>query len=323
MIVTYGDRYHLLREVVAAVLRDGAGHVVIVFNGNFDAVQAPAKDRVSVVSLEKNLGSAAGFGIGMEYARRLGTRLILLLDDDNLPKPGCIAGLLATHSLLGGGNAVCLQAYRPQLTWHQLLLDTGVQTIALPNTFAWFHLANERHLLRRQLGGRRKANETGPFRFPVVKTSVACYGGLLLPAAVLDMVAPPDQSYFCYYDDIDFTDRISRSGIGIYLCGHTVVQDIEPSWHVAADAHHPAFSPLTSERRIYLDIRNAVHFGASRIDNRIIYIMNAMAFMLGMLFLSLIRSPGPRMSLSRLRLAFKAVNSGLRHRLGPGEYPPA
>lgn len=319
VIVSYGERHHLLSEVTDRVLSEDVGHIVIVFNGNFAPGNWSDHPRITLVPLAENLGSAAGFGIGMERARILGAKLILLLDDDNLPQIGSIARLLATHQLLGGGKDVCLQAYRPQLEWHTLLLRTGVETIALPNTFAWFHLANERHLLRKQLGGQPAQNRSAPFRFPVAKSRVACYGGLLFSATLLNVIAVPDVRYFCYYDDIEFTNRISGAGINIYLCSHTIVKDIETSWHVGTDAYHPAFSPLTPDRRIYLDIRNATYFNHHRVDNRVMYLVNAVLFCVGLLCLALFRSPGIRLSMSRLRLIFRAVRAGLRNRLGPYE----
>lgn len=319
VIVSYGARHHLLSEVTDRVLCDNVEHIVIVFNGNFAEGNWSDHPRITLVPLAENLGSAAGFGIGMERARALGAGLILLLDDDNLPQIGSIAKLLATHELLGGGEDVCLQAYRPQLEWHTLLLHTGVETIALPNTFAWFHLANERHLLRKQLGGHSVQNRSVPVRFPVAKSRVACYGGLLFPAALLNVIAVPDARYFCYYDDIEFTDRISAAGISIYLCSHAIVKDIETSWHVDTDSYHPAFSPLTPDRRIYLDIRNATHFNHHRVDNRAMYLVNAVLFCVGLLGLALFRSPGLRLSMSRLQLIFRAVRAGLRNQLGPYE----
>jgi len=321
VIVSYRASHHLLDELIGRVLSEGVGQIVIVFNGNFVEGSWSARPRITPVPLAENLGSAAGFGIGLERARQLGSRLILLLDDDNLPHPGCIASLLIAHRLLGGGDDVCLQAYRPQLEWHRLLLTAGVETIALPNTYAWFHLANERHLLRKQLGGQPRQDRNEPFRFPIAKTRVACYGGLLLPAAILDVVALPDPRYFCYYDDIEFTDRISGAGIGIYLCSQAIVADVENSWHVSADTCHPAFSALTPDQRIYLDIRNATHFTRGRVDHLGTYLLNAVLFWIGVLILALFRSSGIRLSLSRIRLIFRAVRAGMRNQLGPYELP--
>lgn len=319
VIVSYGARHHLLSEVTDRVLCEDVGHIVIVFNGNFAQGNWSDHPRITLVPLAENLGSAAGFGIGMERARTLGAKLILLLDDDNLPQIGSIASLLSTRELLGGSEEVCLQAYRPQLEWHTVLLHTGVETIALPNTFAWFHLANERHLLRKQLGGQPVHNRSAPVRFPVAMSRVACYGGLLFPAALLNVIAVPDARYFCYYDDIEFTDRISAAGISIYLCSSAIVKDIEISWHVGSDSYHPAFSPLTPDRRIYLDVRNATYFNHRRVDNRAMYLVNAALFCAGLLSLALFRSPGIRLSMSRLRLIFRAVRAGLSNQLGPYE----
>ena len=316
VILSYGPRLHLLSQVVERVLGEGVGHVVIVFNGNFADGIWTADSRITLVPLAENLGSAAGYAVGMERARQGERRLMLLLDDDNLPDAGCIARLLATHELLGGGDALCLQAYRPQLEWHRLLLSTGIEALARPNTFAWFHVANERYLLGKQLGGKTAA---AGMRFPLARTRVACYGGLLLPSAALDRVAPPYARYFCYYDDIEFTSRISAAGIPIYLCAYAAISDIESSWHIDAERHHPAFSARTPEGRIYLDLRNGTHFNHGRVNHRGVYLFNALLFFLGALVLAMFRSSGFRLSLSRLHLICRAVRAGLTNRLGPND----
>lgn len=131
--------------------------------------------------------------------------------------------------------------------------------------------------------------------------------------------APPDARYFCYYDDIEFTSRISAAGIPIYLCAYAAISDIESSWHIDAERHHPAFSARTPERRIYLDIRNGTHFNHDRVTHRGVYLLNALLFFLGALVLALFRSPAIRLSLSRLRLICRAVHAGLTNRLGPND----
>ena len=309
VIVTYGNRHEYLAQVIASVARAAIRRIVVVYNGNFEELKAPSHPLVDSVVLEANIGSAGGYEAGLRRALDTGAEFIFLLDDDNLPADNCIARLLATYRLLNAREDVCLQAFRPNLEWHRLLVKTGTHTLARTNTFGWFHLANERYLLRRQVGGSPcSASDRPPF--PIIRTHVACYGGLFLHRKVVEKIGFPDARYFCYYDDIEFTERITLAGVNIYLCHHILVEDIETSWHLETARCHPAFSGATADARIYLDVRNAIFFNRRRITNKFVYAINAGLFWLGILYLAAFRSENVKLSISRLGLVARAVRDG-------------
>jgi len=74
VIVTYGDRFAFLKQVVECCFELGVDNVIIVDNG----VSQPSRDnlmelsswntRINVVSLGKNTGSAGGFKAGIKKA---------------------------------------------------------------------------------------------------------------------------------------------------------------------------------------------------------------------------------------------------------------
>lgn len=313
ILVTYGDRHHFLARTITAILHESTAEIVVIYNGNWDSDSATIDPRVQSIRLDHNLGSAGGFRAGIETALKRDTNYFLLLDDDNLPEAGCVEMLFATHARLGGSPLLALQAFRPAQPWQRLVVRKGVMTLGRPNTYGWFNLTNERHLLWRQLGSNTRATECVPNAANApVPINVAAYGGLFIRRAALELGELPDPRYFCYYDDLDFTDRLVRRGVTIHLCADAVINDLDISWHARTERAHPAFSRSTPDQRIYLDLRNAFIFYRSRMTNRALYLLNGVGFWLGILYLAIFRSTDIGTTRRRLALIRQAVRHGSR-----------
>lgn len=313
IIVTYGDRYGFLNQVIARLLESDVKKIVVVFNGNYAPRQLTHHASITPLVMTENLGSSGGFLAGIEAALKLDIGYFMLLDDDNLPELGCLEKLLATHARLGGSPLLALQAFRPAQPWQRILVDKGVMTLGRANTYGWFNLANEPHLLWRQLGASTNATESVPnVANAPVPINVAAYGGLFLRRETLELGELPDPRYFCYYDDLDFTDRLVRRGVTIRLCADAVINDLDISWHACTERAHPAFSRNSSDQRIYLDLRNAFIFYRPRMTNRALYLLNGVGFWLGICYLAIFRSSDMRTSMRRLALIRQAVRHGSR-----------
>jgi len=85
---------HTLSRLADCGLRSGEYEIIVVDNASADgtADELRGHPEVRVVQLEENLGSCAK-SAGVEHARG---RLVLFLDDDSFPRPGCLARML-TH----------------------------------------------------------------------------------------------------------------------------------------------------------------------------------------------------------------------------------
>lgn len=81
-------------------LREQCDFVVVVDNGSnaliVDALRQSCEEvGAQLIKLDSNVGIAAAQNLGIERARELRCTHILLSDDDSLPLPGMVAGLLA------------------------------------------------------------------------------------------------------------------------------------------------------------------------------------------------------------------------------------
>ena len=99
--VTYGRRWHLLRQVIASALSEGLSEIIVIDNAAQDDIAKLAAEEFGdfayVVRMPKNTGSAGGFKAGLEQAMARNADYILLLDDDNKLGAGCVATLRAGY----------------------------------------------------------------------------------------------------------------------------------------------------------------------------------------------------------------------------------
>ncbi|MDK2861142.1 MAG: hypothetical protein PWQ37_3063 [Candidatus Petromonas sp.] len=106
--VTYGNRFHLLKQVIDAALNEGVYKIIVVDNNS--EVESRNKlmeyekllnGKIKVLYLDDNYGSAGGFKKGLEEAYNDSEcEFIWLLDDDNYPMNGSLKNLLDFwHSL--------------------------------------------------------------------------------------------------------------------------------------------------------------------------------------------------------------------------------
>lgn len=95
VIVTYRPDAAILRSSLQAC-REQVGAVFVFDNASpaeaFEGL-AGALDGVELRRNDRNIGLAAGFNRGIEFARARGFRFVLLLDQDSVPAPGMVAAL--------------------------------------------------------------------------------------------------------------------------------------------------------------------------------------------------------------------------------------
>ena len=95
--VTYGNRFHLLKQVIDAALSEGVSKVIVVDNNSDpesreklrEYEQKLGNEKIKVLYLDDNYGSAGGFkrGLGKAY-NDPNCEFIWLLDEDNTPNIG-------------------------------------------------------------------------------------------------------------------------------------------------------------------------------------------------------------------------------------------
>lgn len=98
LIVTYGDRFNYLKQVLDACAlehknnEDKIFEIIIVDNASNSSekikeyINLNSEVKFKHICLDSNIGSAGGFGIGLKHFLNTDSDYVLLLDDDNAPE---------------------------------------------------------------------------------------------------------------------------------------------------------------------------------------------------------------------------------------------
>lgn len=196
VICNFNKRDDVLRAVQSVLDSEGvAAEVIVVDNASTDGSAAALRQRfggrIAVLAMPDNLGGAGGFATGMRAAAEAEGEFVLLLDNDAHLAPDTLAQL--TGFLRRRPDAAVVAP---------VILDDGTSDLV------------------QELGGRinvrfafepnfrgtpRTALPAEPFACDYV---AACC--LLTRRAVIREVGVFDDSYFLYWDDIDWCARVRR-----------------------------------------------------------------------------------------------------------------
>ena len=275
--------------------------------------------KVTVVANPRNLGSAAGFKLGIETVLTYGPEWIWLLDDDNLPDPIALDGILRAAAELDPAERArtAFVAFRPE---HHVAVATGedVRRCFPPHSsFCGFHVADIPHKIWRRILRRRPPAPRGiPAR---VALPYAPYGGLFFHRKLLETIGTPNKELVLYADDTEFSSRIVQSGGRLWLLTGAPIIELEPSWNTKrAGTSFEAWLTGSADFRVFYRARNRAYFDHTVWSrNKMIYRLNRLTYLLILRVFALRHRRVDRYALFR-----RATTLGETGRLGlEDEYP--
>lgn len=325
--VTYGDRRELLRQVLDELLRQGVGKVAVVDNGAHwavkDELEAAYGAFVDVVVMGRNTGSAGGYAAGIEHALKLGAEYVWLLDDDNRPEPGCLARLLTAYGRLRAdhpADKLAVLAFRPE---HLADVVAGVPLHRINprrNSFRGFHVLDIPYKFwRRTPWGRPRVRGKLP---DLVDLEATHYGGLFFHRAVAKRCGLPRVDFVLYYDDIEFTYRLTRKGGRIVIVTSAALKDMETSWNIRKGQRLTSSFAIPIHQgtnlSVYYYTRNRSYFETYCKDHDVLpYSVNRAIYLFALAILACMSG-----KLNRLSLVLEAERDGRAARLGINERFP-
>jgi GT2 family glycosyltransferase len=297
--VTYGNRFHLLKQVIEAVLKEGVCKVVVVDNNSEPESREKLRgyerelgnQKIKVLYLDDNYGSAGGFKRGLEEAYNdPDCEFIWLLDDDNKPMEGALKVLLDFWDSLEEENKeekVALSSYRPvrgNLVVESILKNKPELILGRKNSFFGFHVKDlpmKTIKYLRSLLNLKKIEDTKVHNFNLKYSTIpsAPYGGLFIHKNLIDNIGFPNEKFYLYVDDTEWTYRITMDGGKIYLVLESIIYDLEPYWGIHGNFLIDKIPKDT--KRSYYAFRNAVFFEINNlVDNKIVFWINVLVYML-------------------------------------------
>lgn len=185
-----------------------------------------------VVRNARNLGFAAAANIGIEQAVRLGAEAVLIVNNDAVVAPACVAELVAAlerHERLAAVGAKTLTQEQPP----RIHTAYGVLTYHGP-------------LVRQE--GWMDPDITRYSEFAEVDYISGC--AMLLRRSAVERVGLLDPDFFAYHEDLDWCIRARRAGYRVAYVPSAIVYH---RMHASTGGGY--LSPIT-----YLSARNAILF---------------------------------------------------------------
>ncbi|MGF1277171.1 glycosyltransferase [Acetobacter pasteurianus] len=315
-IVTYGNRVHFLKQVLEGVFGAGAGHAIVVDNGTEKSVAAEiaslseifGASQLTIVRLPTNTGSAGGFHAAIQAAAaREDTQHVWVLDDDNRPEPASLTALAKAWNGMGADTQICLSSFREDKTTYKKLFKTSKFHGITKNSFFGFSMQT---LLRKQ-----KAKIWQKDGLKCLQMQMSAYGGFWFHKSWIQKVGLPDTRLFLYFDDYDFTLRITANGGQIWACQNSVLKDLELSWQVHDSALQHWLREEENFSRTYFSIRNRVYIERGFVKNKYIYDANIILYFLSKIVFKNRQSIyyhllHPRLVYKRWKLILQAIKAG-------------
>lgn len=263
IVVTYADRWAFLFLVLQSLQNDSCiNEVVLIDNASSydvsDRCREHGFNKVTVHRNERNLGSAAGFAMGITTACNRGAEFILLLDDDNVPRNNTVTVLKDSHKRLVlkiPSDRLIVTAYRE--CQHGRFRMPRRPVFMSGHDFLNFNVFNAMH---RHLDLIKFETEicSGPEFANHCRGGA--YSGMFFSRDVVAHIGLPRTEYVLYFDDIDFVIRTLEAGGVVWLEYNAVIDDIEENYSVSVfNTPILGFVKATSDAKIYYIIRNRAY----------------------------------------------------------------
>ena len=205
VVVTY-NRADLLEKTLAGLEAQDrpVDRIIVVDNASTDRTPQMLAEReaavpTTVTRLKKNTGGAGGFAHGIQAAFGAGYDAYWIMDDDTVPRPGALAELLT-----GVDSFAKRHGHVPSFACSMVLWTDGelCEMNTPDTTWDW---------------PRDMAHGKG---YQLVKSCsfVSC----LITADAVRECGLPYREYFIWYDDAEYTMRLSKFRPGIFVADSKV-----------------------------------------------------------------------------------------------------
>jgi len=209
VVVTY-NRQAKVGETLDRILAQtrALDWIIVVDNASTDGTDQVlasycADRRVIVYRLQRNMGGAGGFSAGMSRGYELGADFVWLMDDDCYPSPDALEELETGLAKAEEAMAMPLSYACSQVKF----VDGEICEMNNPSTtWDWGRLM--------ALGQE------------CVLVTNCSFVSVLFPRRVLTRFGLPLKEYFIWFDDQEYTLRVTRAAPGVQCLRSVVVHDM-------------------------------------------------------------------------------------------------
>ncbi len=233
VVVTY-NRLTLLKECLAAIEKQTypAHKIIVIDNCSTDGTKEyleaySARLQFQVIRTERNIGGAGGFSLGVKASVLGGGDYTWIMDDDTVPSPEALETLVRTAAQSDDVGFVCSKV---------LWTDNAIHPLNMP--------------------GGLKNDAIGNNGITASRCEMCSFVSVLVSSRAVYKVGLPIKEFFIWFDDIEYTLRITRAGFKNYYAGQSIVV------HKTTDAYSADIekAPAYMAQRFYYQTRNICYF---------------------------------------------------------------
>lgn len=246
VVVTY-NRLSLLKECLAALESQTytLHKIVIIDNCSTDGTEAFLKNlpggKYHIIRTEQNIGGSGGFSLGLKTAVLAGCDYVWLMDDDTIPTPTALEELVKVTLADRNAGFVCSQ---------------------VNGTDGTPHVMNKPALIRDKEGNPLPLQDAGQDAY---RCSRCSFVSVLINTNAVRKVGLPIKEFFIWYDDLEYTLRISHAGYPCYLARKSI------ALHKANYAPDISEAPGDAVWRFYYQARNRCYMKHLKTKNRLLF----------------------------------------------------
>lgn len=205
VLVTY-NRLPLLKQAISGILsqKHRIDELIIVDNGSTDGtaeyIKSLTSDHKNVVSLRlsENMGGAGGFHFGIKEAYYRGADWVWTLDDDCIPTPEALERLIRSEVFSQFGSSIGFLCSR--VDW----VDGSVCRMNVPR-------------------GSDDWTSYHPISPLYSKVEICSFVSVLFRREAIKTIGFPIKEFFIWFDDVEFTRRISQHYQCFYVADSIVI----------------------------------------------------------------------------------------------------
>jgi len=317
IIVTYGNRYNFVEQVIKRLFTFDLQSIIVVNNhSEVESVEqlellASKIEYLKIINLDRNTGAGFGFNQGIKKVLNDGeSDFIWLLDDDNLPEPDSFEILQKRWVEFSTGCHHGKLILSPLRSDRKNYIDAVEKNdpqsiIGENNIFRSFHIKKYFPFIKKKIYDKNRIYG---------EISAVPYGGMFFHKNVIYENGFLDDRYFIYCDDFDFCCRFKNNGGKIILLLETIIIDIEKSWNAQGRAIK-YIACGESAFRIYYSIRNRVFLEKKNlVTSWAMYYLNMFIYSAIVTLLAL-----SKLKFYNIKTYYTAIYHGLSGKMGYNE----
>ncbi|NVJ47624.1 MAG: glycosyltransferase [Cytophagia bacterium] len=300
VILTYKDRINYVKEVSNALFEQGVSQIILVANGTPEGrlKELEPDQRITTIALSQNFGSGKGYRVGIEAAMNSSCDFLWLLDDDNRPAPDCLRVLWqnwAHFVKTTPADQLALSCYRDDQFDNRELNVYGNKLFLQPrlNSYHGFHIKRILKLIYERIIEQPAKYVTDLSGKAVVyESDGAFFGGLFVHRTLIQKISLPNDHYFVYVDDLEYTHRIIEEGGKIKMICDAKIHGLD--WSIpfqcrTSKLYHSTLDYVQPFRTYYC-ARNIEDFTRNNfVSNKLLYYFNLTLFVMTIGTMALLR----------------------------------